>query len=267
MLDWSQVGSELGSMGLLFLVLSLVLVNGRVLADGKSPSPYGRVKENYAEAMSVSILSSQDALRLYLRRLSLEPGEPLPEALQPNRGTESRRLGSKYTLEDWLDELVRHAYLERNQANNAATSTSASHQATLEGRRTQAHGGNSRKNRGSGGADSNTVQDIEWRWGARAEAEISEKAVASFISDVFLSEERQTAADAAEQPSTGAQDTASAVAGSSRSAGRSATGIAASPEAGQAAGPPRLSAAERRQRREKRILEEIERVAGSQLIA
>lgn len=33
-LDWRRAGSELGSMGLLYLVLSLILVNGRSLPDG-----------------------------------------------------------------------------------------------------------------------------------------------------------------------------------------------------------------------------------------
>lgn len=34
LLDWKCASSELGSMGLTYLILSVILLNGRVLADG-----------------------------------------------------------------------------------------------------------------------------------------------------------------------------------------------------------------------------------------
>lgn len=36
MLDWKRSSSELGSLGLLFFVLSMILINGRSISDGKS---------------------------------------------------------------------------------------------------------------------------------------------------------------------------------------------------------------------------------------
>lgn len=36
MLDWKRANSEVGSMGLLFFVLSLILLNGRSITDGES---------------------------------------------------------------------------------------------------------------------------------------------------------------------------------------------------------------------------------------
>jgi hypothetical protein len=36
MLDWKRSSSELGSMGLLFFILSLVLISGRSITDGES---------------------------------------------------------------------------------------------------------------------------------------------------------------------------------------------------------------------------------------
>lgn len=38
MVDWKRSRSELGSMGLLFFILSLILLNGRSLPEGELPT-------------------------------------------------------------------------------------------------------------------------------------------------------------------------------------------------------------------------------------
>lgn len=252
-LDWQQAGAELGSMGLLFLILSLILVNGRALADGEwicSPTIPPRPLTRFF---------LQDVLRSYLRRLSLEPQEPLPTALQPNRNAEptmaNEPSGDGLTLEDWLALLVRQSYLECTRASTAQF-TMAGHEATLAGKRMQARGASVRKGRG-GAAEMDVVEAVEWRWGSRAEAEITEKAVADFVADVFLHEEVFEEDDVS--PATRADR------GGTRRSTRRQTSAGAQewPAEGEA---NRRDAETRRQRDVAQIAGAVERAAGSPLI-
>lgn len=78
--------------------------------------------------------------------------------------------------------LIKQHYLERIEVPSAQTSM-ATLEATLTGRKKQVRG-NVRRNRQSG--DNEVMREFEWRWGARAEAEISEKAVADFVADIVM---------------------------------------------------------------------------------
>ena len=66
----------------------------------------------------------------------------------------------------------------------------ATHEASLSGKRTQARGLRKRRE-----DDLDIVEEYEWRWGARSEAEITEKAVAGFIAEVTTAEVDSVAAD------------------------------------------------------------------------
>lgn len=77
------------------------------------------------------------------------------------------------TLDDYMDRLAQNMYLERYKSDTIADASA---------KRTQVRG--KRKNRTSG---RDAEEGIAWRWGPRAEAEISEKSVALFIHDIFSS--------------------------------------------------------------------------------
>lgn len=93
------------------------------------------------------------------------------------------------TLDDYMDRLAEEMYLERFKSN-AVVEASA--------KRTQVRG--KRKNRTSG---RDAEEGIAWRWGPRAEAEISEKSVALFIYDIYNSPD-EAATDDAEEDGQGA---------------------------------------------------------------
>lgn len=93
-------------------------------------------------------------LRTHLAQLSLSMYEPLPSALHaapPRPDDEAPRTGM--TLEAFLGEMLRHGYLEKVRVRAPADDAGAA-----------AH---------------------EWRWGARAELEIGERAVAAFLCDLY----------------------------------------------------------------------------------
>lgn len=159
--------------------------------------------------------------------------QPHPETLRRNDGI---------TIEDFLSTLVKQNYLERIRIASAQA-TSASIEASLAGRRTQARG-NVRRNRNG---DAEIVEEFEWRWGARAEAEITEKAVAAFVTDVFIG---------AEEEEQGLQ-------------GEEANDVGDSSGDEEANGQDNdeHSVASRRKRRKAQLQRDIERVAGSALIS
>lgn len=96
LVDWSM-DAQLGGMGLLFLILSIILLCGRRVDEGR--------------------------LRAYLAQLSLSVDRALPSALQPFHGsdegetsTQSRQRFSgdhKLTLETYMAQLQRQGYLEK----------------------------------------------------------------------------------------------------------------------------------------------------------
>ncbi|UZJ52226.1 hypothetical protein CBS101457_001546 [Exobasidium rhododendri] len=166
MLDWHRSGSELGSMGLLFFILSIILLNGRSIPD--------------------------DLLRSYLRRMSLDPHKTLPAALQSDSSKDATEGGT--TLDDFLQTSIKQSYLECTKvgaggqgAMSMDPSGNATKRVQVKGRKTRGGGG------GGGGGDENdkSTEDFEWRWGARAESEITEKAVAEFVAEIYLVSEEQ----------------------------------------------------------------------------
>ncbi|PWN51359.1 MAGE-domain-containing protein [Violaceomyces palustris] len=177
LIDWKRADGhgQLGQMGLLHLVLSIILLNGRTVPD--------------------------DQLRAYLKRLYLEPHLPLPQAFQSEENpsgdrrstsgwatqTASRRAtaGGKgenleMTLEGFLSLAVKNSYLERVKTDHAATAGGA-------GARAVSRNVSATQARSARGMHGEMAEDtsFEWRWGSRAESEIGEKAVAKFVSEVF----------------------------------------------------------------------------------
>lgn len=114
--------------------------------------------------------------------MSLDPHKTLPAALQPDMNRESMETG--LTLDDYLRLLIKQSYLECTKVG-AGGQGAMSMDASLGTKRVQARG---RKSKG-GEESGNSLEEQEWRWGARAEAEITEKAVANFVSDIYFDAE------------------------------------------------------------------------------
>lgn len=210
-----------------------------------------------------------DQLRAYLRRLSLEPHLALPSALQQDgpSNSESARAQSQAisqgsTLDAFLSQCVRTSYLERVKpfAGNGGAGAGAgvgaggTTQSATQGRnRTRARRGTRGGAEGEEGVAGMEV--FEWRWGARAEAEVGEKAVAMFIGEVFHGrapgEENDEEEDEEERERTRRQ-----VDGSRQAAFRNGATAGAGASASGRMG---------KKEKETQLLKEIERAAGSQL--
>lgn len=109
--------------------------------------------------------SRADQLITYLRRLSLYPSSPIPVSLASAHP-------QTLTLSSYILLLAKQGYIERG--------------ASASGAKGGAVPATQRTTKGSGatlteGGDPN----IEYRWGARAEIELGEVGVASFIQRVF----------------------------------------------------------------------------------
>lgn len=182
--DWSRADHQDGEMGLLYIILALILVNGRTITDA--------------------------TLHMYLRRIHLHSHTTLPAALRgtgPAQGsgstgsqstqTQSRARATQGTLEGFLNTMIKQSYLEKQKSDVGIDFIDAAvNQAQNQGRR---------RGRGSGaagranGADDESIV-WEWRWGSRAESEIGEKKIAELISLIFTDPSAtQDGAQAAEE--------------------------------------------------------------------
>lgn len=238
MLDWNKADGQLGSMGLTFLILSLILLNGRSLPD--------------------------DQFRALLHRLGLQKTKQLPETLRPDsampleQSTQRRGRNSDAataatdttarpsSLQKFLDQLLKQQYLE---VTSSVVTRGTTQQNTQRRGRRSAEGAN--------GGD----ERMEWRWGPRAEVEIGEVAVADFVSAVYVDAagdqtqaagdgDESNAAEPSQAPRRGRHGTTAG--GTSRS-GRSQTS--------------RATQLSQREKQTQALRREIERAAGSQLIA
>lgn len=125
---------------------------------------------------------SADQLRSFLRRMSLDANRSLPLAVQPDAGKDAVHHG--LTLDDYLAMLQKQSYLECSKTGVAAQGAMSVDAGTLTGKRQQVKGRRSRTEEGEPSGE-----EYEWRWGARAEVEITEKAVADFVRQVYFDSE------------------------------------------------------------------------------
>lgn len=113
---WNGDG-QLGGMGLLFLILSIVLVCGRRVDEGR--------------------------LRSYLAQLSLSVDRALPSALQPFQSSTDastpgpsqarpRTVEHKLTLESYMAQLQRYGYLEKARTDTVRSSDGTAPTPTAE---------------------------------------------------------------------------------------------------------------------------------------
>lgn len=113
LLDWqngdSTQSGHIALLGIRTIILCLVMSNGRVMTDGKSPVPLHPVPAEISEQ-----------LKLFLRRLSLEEDTVLPYHSRTSPNT------TPLTLQKYLDLLDRQHYLQKVRIPNPAALDSPS---------------------------------------------------------------------------------------------------------------------------------------------
>jgi hypothetical protein len=98
-------------------------------------------------------------LRAHLKRLGL----PLTGMLSFDAQSTHRSM----TVEQYLSTLIRHGYLDQQQAGEAA----------------KAKG---KRGRVAANADDDSGATYEWRWGPRARSEVGEKGIAQFVAEFMV---------------------------------------------------------------------------------
>lgn len=127
-----------------------------------------------------------DQLISYLKRLRLSPSSPAP--------TSPLYAPLPPTLHATLLAYTRAGYLERGK-NAGAQPTQTQHQTQRrnKGRQTQTQTQHGRSSAAQGSTAREEEEEeagdpsVEWRWGARAEIELGEKAVARFVQAIYES--------------------------------------------------------------------------------
>lgn len=153
--------------------------------------------------------------------MSLNPERVLPVALQPKVFKDASNVG--ITMHGYLDSLCKQRYLECSRTGVGPQGAMSMEAGSLIGKRVQARGRKSRNEDGEA-----TGEEYEWRWGARAESEITEKAVGDFVAEIYLHSDDQ--GDEGEEEDNGEEVVS-------------------------------------REKKQERLLQQIEHAAGSQLIS
>lgn len=157
-----QHADQLASVGILYVILALILVEGRVISDSTSPTPPLVVRE--------LIYAHADDLRAILKRLQLPANAPIPLSSQTTTQNQ--------TIDAHLAQLTRQGFLEKARVGNGARK-------------------GTKRGRGGAGAanDDGTLAAYEWRWGPRALAEVGERAVAQFVAEFMAARPGEDDAD------------------------------------------------------------------------
>jgi len=143
-LAWER-SDEVASIGMLYIVLSLILVDSRIVRDHE--------------------------MRQLLKRLRLGSGTQMPL---------SARSTASLSVDQLLSTWVRQGYLDRQRVGEP-------------GKGKRARGGAPAASQVPNGNATNEEQ-WEWRWGPRAHAEVSEKAMARFVAEFMVDMELKGAA-------------------------------------------------------------------------
>lgn len=159
-ISWSKANQQGGEMGLLYIILGLILVNGRTVTDFTLMSCLKRLR-----------LPLHDVLPTSLRGTGPAPG--LSSSGTQSTQTQARQRAKQGTLDGFLTAMIRQSYLEKQRAD-----------ASADGQARPGNGTQTRGRRARPVDDENTVW--EWRWGNRSEIEIGEQRIASFMADIFL---------------------------------------------------------------------------------
>lgn len=154
-LAW-QSSDQLGTVGILYVVLALILVHGRAMSD----SEYRVISCYLVVTFSYSITGD---LRRLLKRLRLPLNGDVPL---------NNRTPNQMTVDAFLTQSIRQGYLDRLRIGDAKA------------------GGNKKRGRGPTASQRNGGEEEgvtwEWKWGPRATAEVGEAGIAHFIAEFMV---------------------------------------------------------------------------------
>ncbi len=155
-----QNADQLPSIGILYVILALILVEGRVISDSQSLLS--------SSPLYLTLLEPAGDLRAILKRLQLPPSAPIPLSSQASN--------QSVTIDAYLAQLMRQGYIEKLHAGSSGKGGGAK-----RARATQA----------TQAADDAHLQAFEWRWGPRALGEIGEPGIARFVSEFMAGQPGQ----------------------------------------------------------------------------
>lgn len=168
-ISWSKA-DQLGSLGILYVILSLVLASGRVISDGKP----------FSLLFCIKLTSIHPAkLRQHLRTLRL-PSNSGTHPIQHTSTSTTREI----SLDDYLSTLLKQGYLHRQQVGG-----------DVGGKKGGKKGGGGVKRVRTQAEDQEAGQVYEWLWGARAFAEVGEEFIAKFIAEFMVASEGEVDPD------------------------------------------------------------------------
>jgi melanoma-associated antigen len=156
-ISWSH-SEQVGSIGILYTILALILVNGRVLSDGASFRRSWR---------SLWLNDTTGELRSYLRNLHL----PSTATGTPVNFTTASPIHSLST-DAFLTQLIKQNYLERRATGDTGRAGGGK-----RGRATQTQRRDD---------DDGAREMYEWRWGTRSMCEVGEEAIARFVAEFMV---------------------------------------------------------------------------------
>ncbi|KAJ7784787.1 MAGE family-domain-containing protein [Mycena olivaceomarginata] len=138
---------HVGALGVLYVVLALILVSGRVMGDRKC----------LPTVLALPMLVDPDDLRATLKRLRLRL--PAVGTIGFSAASTHRTL----SLDAYLTLLIRQGFLDRQQVGGDGAG--ANKKGGAKGRRTPVQAQD----------DAGGQQTYEWRWGARAQSEVGRR--------------------------------------------------------------------------------------------
>lgn len=150
-----QKSDQLASLGVLYTVLALILVNGRSIPDGEHS-----VCRRDHHSLNIS---SEGDLRSQLKRLRL-----------PNSGTvqtTGQSTSQNLTTDAYLVQLIRQGYLDRERIGEKKPGGTKRGRVPIASQTQE------------GDASGSTW---EWKWGPRSVAEIGEVGIAQFVSEFMV---------------------------------------------------------------------------------
>ncbi|KAJ7360993.1 hypothetical protein DFH08DRAFT_362829 [Mycena albidolilacea] len=157
-ISWSSA-DHVGALGVLYVVLALTLVSGRIMGDRKC----------LPTVLALPMLVDPDDLRATLKRLRL----PAVGTIGFSTASTHRTL----SLDAYLTLLIRQGFLDRQQVGGDGA---GANKGGAKAKRTPVQAQDD---------DAGGQHTYEWRWGARAQSEVAEKAVAGFVAEFMVQDE------------------------------------------------------------------------------
>ncbi|KAI0667533.1 MAGE family-domain-containing protein [Trametes maxima] len=142
-----HTADELASAGVLYVVLALILVEGKVISDND--------------------------LRAILKRLQLPANAPVPLSSQSS--------AQALTIDAHLAHLARQGFLEKSRIGGAGPGGGSG--GAGRGGKGGSVGAGKRVRASQHAHDDSVLAAYEWRWGPRAHAEVGERAAALFVAE------------------------------------------------------------------------------------